>query len=201
MPVSINTGPAVSPLMPTVLERAFRVAAMAHHGQKRKASELPYIAHPACVTLVLARAGFLDEEVLAAAVLHDVLEDTDLTQEQLAPDFPARVLEIVVGASETKMDTTGVRRPWADRKSDHVNDIRSASHDVVAVVLADKLHNLASMVFDLQAGEDLWPRFNASRDAVLGYHENIVQAAARDDARITHLVDECEAAIQFLKTH
>ena len=187
--------------MSPLLEKALRIAAVAHDGQTRKASSLPYFVHPAAVTLVLVRAGFTQDGLLAAAVLHDVVEDTELTLDDLLDEFPAAVCEIVDGASERKADATGQKRSWHDRKADHIEVIRRASLEVAAVVLADKLHNLTSMQFDLDGGHELWLRFNASKSDVLAYYRSVADAAHRNDQRIEKLVSECLAAIDRLARH
>ncbi len=100
-------------LFSPLVERALRIAARAHHGQNRKQTDCPYIAHPAAVALILQRAGFDDDAILAAAVLHDVVEDTDYSAEQLAADFPQPVPEYVAALTERKFDAAGEKRPWA----------------------------------------------------------------------------------------
>ena len=70
-----------------LVEKAFRVAADAHRNQTRKASGLPYFQHSASVALILARTGFNDDEILAAATLHDTIEDTDCSAESLIAEF------------------------------------------------------------------------------------------------------------------
>jgi (p)ppGpp synthase/HD superfamily hydrolase len=83
-------------LFSPLVERAMRVASCRHRGHNRKDSDLPYISHPASVALILRKAGFNDEQVLAAALLHDVVEDTEYSRESLAAEFPARVVEYVL---------------------------------------------------------------------------------------------------------
>ena len=186
-------------LFPPLVERAMRTAAMAHRNQTRKASPLPYIAHPASVTLILSQAGFDDPAILAAALLHDVVEDTELTLEQLAGEFPAEVLEIVAALSEEKTDSDGNKRPWKDRKIDHIAVIASASIASQAVALADKLHNLTSTLADLrETGPEVWERFNASRDEILWYHNAMINAADSDDRRIESLRSACRDVLAKL---
>jgi len=166
-----------SSLYSLLVEKAFRVAADAHRNQTRKASDLPYFQHPASVTLILVRAGFDNDELLAAAALHDTIEDTDWTVELLTAEFPESVVELVLECSEQKTDATGATIPWKARKESHIAVIREASTSARAIVLADKLHNLGSMVYDLERGEELWSRFNASPEELIWYHREIVAAA------------------------
>src|SRR5215210_6858982 len=97
------------------LERASRWAAVRHHGQVRRGSGVPYVQHPMAVAWVLERLGFA-EDVVIAGLLHDVVEDTDATLEQVAGEFGPVVAEIVGHCSEVKRDAQGNKRPWIDRK-------------------------------------------------------------------------------------
>jgi (p)ppGpp synthase/HD superfamily hydrolase len=196
---SRSLGTSEGSLFSPLVERAIRIAADKHRGQLRKGSDLPYLAHPAAVALILARAGFNDDRVLAAAFLHDVVEDTDYTVEQLAADFPPEVVEIVNALSEQKTDAAGAKRPWKDRKLDHLAVIRNASSEAKAVALADKLHNLGTMLIDYrEQGDSFWTRFNASRQEVIWYHREMIAAASADDERIADLQSACEEILDAL---
>ncbi len=141
--------------------------------------------------MLLLRFGFDDDELLAAALLHDVVEDTECTLEELSLQFPPRVIDSVAALSEHKYDEQGVLRPWKHRKREHIEQIRSAPWSARAVLLADKLHNLTTMLFDLQSGEDLWDRFRAGREEVEWYHLAIIEAARQGDERLQPLADAC----------
>lgn len=188
-----------------LLEKVMRVAAQAHQGQTRKASSLPYFLHPASVALVLVRAGFCSDTILAAAILHDTLEDTCVDEDFLRAEFPTDVCDIVEGASEQKLDEAGNKLPWSTRKREHIDRVKRAGFETRAVVLGDKLHNLFSMVSDLDRGESLWNRFSASKPDVLEYHDDIVTAAelgrqdVSPDDRITKLAAECRKLIDRLR--
>ncbi|WP_197453778.1 HD domain-containing protein [Caulifigura coniformis] len=173
------------------MERAWRVAAIAHAGQHRKATEIPYLVHPAAVALILQRSGFADEHLLAAAVLHDVVEDTDWTLERLADQFPPDVLEIVDVLTEKKHDEQGVKRPWAKRKAEKLERISKSSIGSRAVWLADKRHNLETMAFDHIDDPDFWSRFNAPKESLLKSYRDGVEAARHGDPRLEHLAEEC----------
>src|SRR4051794_4099425 len=106
-------------------ERALRMAATGHRDQVRKGSGTPYIEHPMAVALILDRSGF-DEETVIAGLLHDLVEDTEVTLEQIRATFGDRVAEIVDHCSEVKLDASGARRPWIDRKRDHLASAANA---------------------------------------------------------------------------
>lgn len=185
-------------LFSPLVERAMRVAARSHRHQTRKASDLPYISHPAGMAILLARAGFDDDCLLAAALLHDTIEDTDYSTEELAEEFPAEVGRYVAALTERKHDAQNRPRPWRDRKEEHLEEVKAAPLEARAIVLADKLHNLGTILYDLRAGEDIWTRFNASPEDVLWYHRAMVATAACDDPRIQSLVRECNEIIEEL---
>lgn len=179
------------------LERAFRWAAVMHHGQTRKASDVPYFAHVAAVALILARAGF-DEDTIIAGLLHDIVEDTSATLEDVRAAFGETVGAIVGECSETKHDGEGRKRPWIDRKRDHLAALAGSGVATRAVVLADKLHNLTTIELDLDQGVPVWDRFNAPRADVLWYFGAIVGVCTSDDPRVAALADDCRRALDQL---
>ncbi len=182
-----------------LIEHAIRVAARAHRDDLRKGSDIPYLSHSASVALLLERVGISDDHIIAAALLHDVVEDTAVTIEDLARDFPPNVVELVEGLSERKLDTEGKRRPWHDRKRDHLEVVATSPFGVRAVVLADKLHNLGTMVFDLEQGEPIWSRFNASREDILWYQQAMLTAADQGEPELVPLVAACQQFIERLR--
>jgi hypothetical protein len=183
-----------------LVERALRLAAVAHHDQKRKGSQAPYFTHLAGVALILARAGFDGEDVLAAAILHDVVEDTGVTLAQLAGDFPSEVVELVAALSERKTDDGGAARPWEDRKAEHLEQVRSASLPARAIALADKLHNLETMLHDLGEGTIAFSAFRAPPERVVWYYEQMLAAAGSgNEPELAGLVGACESALGRLR--
>jgi len=185
--------PSIPPSL--AFERALRLAAVGHRDQVRKGSETPYIEHPMAVALILDRSGF-DEEVVIAGLLHDLVEDTDVTLDEICRSFGGRVASIVEGCSEKKVDAEGRKRPWSDRKRDHVAVVSRSSDDVQAVVLADKLHNLISIELDLSDNRPVWSSFHADRTQVLAYYEAMLAACESRDSRLTRLLDECRARLR-----
>ncbi|QDT39390.1 Bifunctional (p)ppGpp synthase/hydrolase SpoT [Stratiformator vulcanicus] len=186
-------------IWPPLVEMAFREASIAHDGQFRKASRLPYFYHPAAVALILARAGFEEEETIAAAVLHDVIEDTPRSWDDLAERFPLRVLELIGELSEQKRDAAGESLPWVTRKAEHLKRLRDASVEGKAIALADQLHNLSTMLADQEVSADFWDRFNAPRTEILDAHCKRVEACGVDDERIALLCREVTAVLDQLE--
>jgi len=180
-------------------ERALRIAAIAHRDQVRKGGNVPYFAHPVAVALILAKFGFTDESLLAAALLHDVVEDTDVTLDQLAAQFPADVVAAVAALSETKNGSDGQLRPWEDRKSEHLQHLAAATWSARAIALADKLHNMETMRCDLAAGAVSLSAFRAPPDRLLWYYRSMIDAAAGNDDRLRPLADACRCEWERLR--
>lgn len=141
-----------------LFSRAVAFAAYAHDKRTRPGTGLPCILHP-METAAIAGAITNDPEVLAAAVLHDVMEDCGITEAELRLKFSKRVAALVSFATEEKLSsTTG---EWQRRKLYTINGLRAANRDQMILVLADKLSNLRSIRRDLQThGDALWQRFN-----------------------------------------
>lgn len=180
---------------PLLLERALRRAACWHRDQARKGTDVPYVSHLAGVAILLARAGF-DDEVVAAGLLHDATEDTEATPAQILAEFGPAVADLVEACSEVKLDEQGQKRPWIDRKTDHLKAVATARPEARAIFLADKLHNLLSIGADVADGVPIWAKFNAGREQVLWYYRESIQAADRgNDPRITTLADAARVAL------
>jgi (p)ppGpp synthase/HD superfamily hydrolase len=176
------------------LERALRWAATCHHGQSRKGGNTPYFEHVAGVAMILDRLGF-DEDVVIAGLLHDVVEDTEATLADVRDRFGPKVAEIVEFCSEIKLDDHGNKRPWIDRKTDHLDKLANAPINARAVVLADKLHNLVSITCDLNEGLLVWSRFNAERERVIWYYRTSIETLGTGDPRLETLAADCRAAL------
>lgn len=183
----------------TLVEQALRVAARCHAGQTRKGCDVPYLTHPAAVALILAKAGFGDDAVLAAAILHDVVEDSEYSISELQRDFPPTVAAYVAALTERKKDEQGNKRDWESRKREHVEEVAAAPLPARAILLADKLHNLATMLYDIEHGTDIWERFNAPYERIRWYYSAIVDAAAQHDAALAPLAEECRSLLARLE--
>lgn len=167
----------------SVIERALHAAIAAHSGQSRKGdSASPYVTHPMHVALILARFG-LDDDVIAAGLLHDVVEDCPgWTIERVQTEFGVHVAGIVAQLTEDKT------RSWAERKSAGIDKVPHMSPEAASVKACDKLHNLHTLVNDLRNADDpekVWAKYNGGRDATLAKSRELVDALAlRVDARI-----------------
>ncbi len=188
-------------ILSPIVDKAIRTAVRAHRKQTRKGSDMPYIAHPAAVASILTEVGFGDPHIVAAAWLHDVVEDTAVTLHELVAEFPPEVVALVNTMSEHKTDAAGNQLPWKTRKAQHLSSMAMGSVDELAVMLADKLHNMTSMQQDRVGQPNFWDRFNAPREDLLGYYESMVALADnQNDDRLKMLQTACVAALENLKS-
>lgn len=164
-----------------ILETAISFAAAAHNGKKRKANALPYILHP-MECAVIASEMTHDPEVLAAAVLHDTLEDTNTTPEELTNIFGARICALVQAESEDKMRERPAEETWRIRKEKQLAHFRHASRDEKIISLSDKLSNLRSLERDYKKqGEAVWRFFNEKDPAQQAwYYKSLADIFLKD---------------------
>lgn len=146
-----------------MIDQAIRLAAVAHKDQTRKSTNIPYITHPFGVGMLLQKAK-CSKEVVAAGILHDVLEDTQITYEELSEQFGEKVANLVAAASEHDKSLS-----WELRKKHTIDRLTTASLEEIQVITADKLHNLKSIREDLiEHGEEIWNRFNREKGSSIG---------------------------------
>ncbi len=155
-------------------EEALVYALRLHETQRRKGSGVPYIAHLLAVaSLVIEDGG--DETQAIAALLHDAIEDQggDTARQEIRRKFGEHVLAIVETCSESD---TKPKPPWKERKDRLLRQMREASPEALRVAVADKLHNLRSIVADRERqGEDIWKRFSSGKDAQLWFYHSFTE--------------------------
>lgn len=176
---------------------ALELAVEAHDGQFRKATTIPYIAHPLGVASIALEFG-ADEDQAIAALLHDVLEDGGPQyRDPIARRFGRRVLEIVDGCTDGVPDQDGRKADWQARKTAYLAHLRTAPDAVILVSGADKLHNARAIVADLLVhGLGVFDRFNASRAQTLWYYGELrdlfVERGAAVAPALKSAVDQME---------
>ena len=154
-----------------IVTRAVIFAAQAHDGAVRKGTTLPYIVHP--IEAAAIAAGMTDDpEVIAAAVLHDTVEDTGAPREQIEAAFGPRVARLVASKSENKREDQKAEDTWKIRKQETIDHLRrTTDRDVKILSLADKLSNLRALHRDVLAlGGELWKRFNQKDPSLIGWY-------------------------------
>lgn len=143
-----------------LLQKAMEFAAGKHEGQLRKGTTIPYFTHVMEAMEIVSRMTE-DEEVRAAAVLHDTLEDTGTNYEELEKNFSKRVADLVAAESEDKMRDRSETETWKDRKQNTIEHLKKADTEIRMIALGDKLSNIRAMTRDYERiGEKLWEKFN-----------------------------------------
>ena len=148
-----------------VCERAIQFAAEAHKGDFRKGNHLPYIVHPMEV-MVLVSQMTDDPEVIAAGALHDVVEDTPHTLEDIRAAFSERVAHLVAMESEDKRPDRPKSETWRIRKEESLAHDKDAPAEAKYIMLADKLSNMRATLRDYEKdGHAIWQKFNMKDEA------------------------------------
>ena len=153
-----------------LLDRAIIFAVQAHHNTERRGKGFPYIVHPMEAVEIVATIT-PDQELLAAAALHDTIEDTDVTVEDIRREFGDRVAELVHAESDQFTEGVSEEDSWHDRKQAAIDRLRDASHDAKIVAMGDKLSNMRTIYRDHQMiGDDLWNIFHVKDKASHEWH-------------------------------
>lgn len=164
-----------------LLENAIGFAAGKHAGQLRKGTSIPYFTHVMEAMEIVSRMTE-DEELRAAAVLHDTLEDTDTTKEELVQLFGERVANLVAAESENKREDQPAEETWWIRKQETIEHLSKASTEVKMIALGDKLSNVRAMHRDYEViGEELWQRFNEKDPVRQGMYYGLLANVFRED--------------------
>ena len=164
--------------MEEIIIKALNTAYECHKNETRKGSDFPYYVH------ILDVAKYLmyetkDKEIICAGILHDTLEDSDYTKEEIITNFGERVFNLVnfctepgntPDASDDEQKTS-----WKKRKEHSINTLNGADSDELLVFVSDKLANLLSMQEDLINGVDVWTKFNAPKKEIKWYYESILR--------------------------
>ena len=154
-----------------MIEKAIIFATVAHEGQKRKATDTPYILHPLEAANIVASIKY-DPDLICAAILHDTAEDVNVSISSIKTMFGEKVADLVLFQSEDKS------KSWKERKQHTINVLtESTDEDAIIVCLADKLSNMRSMYRDYKAqGDAIWERFNAPKSAQAWYYKGLKSA-------------------------
>ena len=145
----------------SLMDRAIVFATRAHSGTYRKGTSIPYIVHPIEAAAIVSTMT-ADPDMIAAAVLHDVVEDTDATVEEISFFFNERIARLVEAESENKRKDLPPQETWMVRKMETLEFLRTkADREAKILALADKLSNMRAIHRDQNTvGDKLWERFN-----------------------------------------
>ena len=144
-----------------LVSEAVVFAAKAHDGMRRKKSEAPYILHPMEAAVIVGTMTD-DQNLIAAAALHDVVEDAGITLDEIKEKFGQRVWELVRSETEDKREDLPPAQTWRIRKEESLAVLKNAEDIAVLMVwLGDKLANMRSIYRDFKVeGVAMWQRFN-----------------------------------------
>ena len=172
------------------IKRAIQFAARKHHGQlRREAEPLPYVTHLFSTALLVAEDGSSDD-VVCAALLHDTIEDTGTTPDELAYAFTDYVAQLALHVTEDRT------LPWKERKQKYLDHLETAPLDAVRIATADKIDNIESKLEAYaREGDALLARWARPVEEYLWYHGEALRIAKRrlPEHRLTKRLAEAHA--------
>ena len=144
-----------------LVSEAIAFAVKAHDGMRRKKSKAPYILHPMEAAVIVGTMTY-DQDLIAAAALHDVVEDAGITLDEIEAKFGKRVRELVSAETEDKREHLPPEATWRVRKEESLEFLKNTEDlGVLMVWLGDKLANMRSIYWDWKnEGDAMWQRFN-----------------------------------------
>ena len=174
-----------------LVSEAIAFAVKAHDGMRRKKSEAPYILHPMEAAVIVGTMTD-DQNLIAAAALHDVVEDAGITIEEIEEIFGKRVRELVASETEDKRADLPPENTWRIRKEESLAVMKNTEDiGVLMVWLGDKLANMRSIYRDWKVeGDAMWQRFN-QKDA------NEQAWYYRSIAELTERISDTSAWIEY----
>ena len=164
-----------------LVSEAIAFAVKAHDGMRRKKSEAPYILHPMEAAVIVGTMSD-DQNLIAAAALHDVVEDAGITIEEVEERFGKRVRELVKSETEDKRADLPPSDTWRIRKEESLAVLKNTDDiGVLMVWLGDKLANMRAIYRDWKVeGDAMWQRFNQKNvNEQAWYYFSIVKLTER----------------------
>ncbi len=184
--------------MTELATRAIIFAAEAHDGMRRKQSSAPYILHPMEAAVIVGTMTD-DQNVIAAAALHDVVEDAGVSMREVEERFGKRVAELVASETEDKMRPLPAESTWKARKSESLRILAETKDlDVKILYLGDKLANMRSIYrVWKEKGDGVWLAFNQKAPAEQAwYYRSIAESIRELDG--THAWQELNVLIEMI---
>lgn len=175
-----------------LVAQALEMSAVWHAGQWRRDPDhkVPFIVHPFSVALILSRAGYPDE-VVAAGLLHDVVEDVGIQLKEISRLFGRRVAALVGEVTEPNV------KDWKERKLKFMADLNYASPQALAIKSADHIDNLHSILHITKNGDDPWSLFYGGQKEKLWYETAMCKLLkGRVDPRLHKLHVAALAAVR-----
>lgn len=185
------------------LQQAVEYAVKCHASDCRKGTDIPYIVHPVEVMKIVCELTH-DTDVRIAAVLHDTVEDTSATIDEIKYRFGSHVAELVAAESENKRDELPGSETWKIRKQETINKLSNESLEIKIICLGDKLSNMRDIEREYSArGMEFWAKFNAPSNGnglsgkmeSIGWYYRSVADMLEDDLGGTKEFQELESLI------
>ena len=164
-----------------LVSEAVAFAVKAHDGMRRKKSDAPYILHPMEAAVIVGTMTE-DQDLIAAAVLHDVVEDAGIAPEEIGERFGMRVRELVASETEDKREDLPPSATWRIRKEESLAVLKNTDDiGVLMVWLGDKLANMRAIYRDWKTeGDAMWERFNQKdKNEQAWYYRSIAELTGR----------------------
>lgn len=171
---------ANAPIDTSLLDRAIIFAVKAHAGTERRGKGFPYIVHPMEAVEIVATIT-PNQELLAAAALHDTVEDTDVTIEQIRAEFGERIASLVTSETDVFFEGRSESDSWHDRKQAAIDRLAKVSREAKIVALGDKLSNMRAIARDYAVqGDALWNLFHVNDPKEHEWHYRGLADALRE---------------------
>jgi (p)ppGpp synthase/HD superfamily hydrolase len=175
---------------------ALEFTALAHEGQKRlQPDDIPYISHPYAVALILHKAGY-SEDVIIAGLLHDIIEDTQYGADEIKVRFGDHVLELVSSVTEDKT------LPYHERKEGYLKNLETSSAEARAISAADLLANRVARMLSIKQGHFDWSKLTSKTPREFLDHDYrriaIIKQSVNNQItqEIDHVMNELEELIK-----
>lgn len=154
-----------------MIYEAIQISIEAHKNQFRKLEDGVYVAHPLEVGIILAQEGASDA-VIASGILHDTIEDTCLSREDILLNFGLQIADYVCACTEPSKN-----RPWRERKLWAIDHLKNhATRDIKLIICADKLSNIRSIYRNLlMEGDLVWSKFHAPFEDQKWYYTSMFE--------------------------
>jgi len=175
--------------------KAIEFSTKAHTGLYRKGTKIPYITHPLNVAQILIEYE-CSESVVTAGILHDTLEDTQATVDDIRDAFGYEVADLVNAVSEPNKSDT-----WENRKAHTIKHLKTASPEVLMISLADKMDNIKKIREDYEKiGNKVWERFNRPKEKQKWYYETLADVFSMrlNDPKTAFLVNHFRSEVNLV---
>jgi len=159
-----------NPLNTDLFDKAAQFAINAHHGTERRGKGSPYVIHVMEAAEIVSTITN-DQELLAAAMLHDVVEDCGVSVDEIKAEFGERIAELVAGESDLVVPGLSEEESWVMRKQHAIDRLAKQSRDGKIVAIGDKLSNMRAIARDFdEKGDELWKIFHAPKPELHEWH-------------------------------